>query len=79
VGNFNYLGFILNVDNKMNTQIAERISKGNKAHCANAKLIKSELLKKNAKMKIHKTAIRPVVRNSSETWALTTNGDKTSR
>jgi len=31
VENFNYLGFILNADNKMNIETAERIAKGNKA------------------------------------------------
>jgi len=54
VENFNYLCSILNADNKMNTEIAEKkIAKGNKAYYANTKLIKSKLLKKNTKMKIH--------------------------
>ena len=70
VENFNYLGPILNADNKMNIEIAERIAKGNKAYYANAKLIKSKFLKKNTKMKIYKTMIRPVVTYSSETWTL---------
>ena len=61
----------MNADNKMNIEIAERIAKGNKANCANAKLIKSKFLKKNTKMKIYKTMIRPVVTHSSETWTLT--------
>jgi hypothetical protein len=39
VENFNYLGFILNVDNKMNIETAERIASGDKAYYANAKLI----------------------------------------
>ena len=50
VENFNYLGSILNANNKMTIEIAERIAKGNKAYYANAKLIKSKLLKKNMKM-----------------------------
>jgi hypothetical protein len=40
VENFNYVGSILNEDNKINTEIAEKIAKGNKAHYANSKLIK---------------------------------------
>jgi hypothetical protein len=55
----------------MNIEIAERIVKGNKAYCANAKLIKSKFLKRNTKLKIYKTIIRPVVTYSSETWTLT--------
>jgi hypothetical protein len=39
VENFNYLGYILNVDNKMNIETAERMAKGDKAYYANAKLI----------------------------------------
>jgi hypothetical protein len=55
----------------MNIEIAERKAKGIKAYYANAKLIKSKFLKRNAKMKIYKTIIRPVVTYSSETWTLT--------
>ena len=72
--NFNYLGSILNANNKMNTEIADRIAKGNKANYDNAKLIKSKFIKKNTKMKIYKTMIRPVVMYSSETWTFNSNG-----
>ena len=71
VKNFNYLGSILNADNKMNIEIAKRIAKGNRAYYANAKLIKSIFLKKNTKMKINKMMIRPVIMYSSQTWTLT--------
>jgi hypothetical protein len=53
VENFNYLGSILNENNKMNIEIAERIVKVNKAYYANAKLIKLKFLKRNTKMKIY--------------------------
>jgi hypothetical protein len=49
---FNFLGSILNADNKINIKIAERTVKGNKTYYANAKLIKSKYQKRNAKMKI---------------------------
>jgi hypothetical protein len=52
VENFNYLGTILNADDKMNIEIAERTVKGNKAYYANAKLIKLKFLKRSTKMKI---------------------------
>ena len=61
VDNFNYLGSILNADNKINIEIAERIVKDNKEYYANAKLIKSIFLNGNTKMKIYETIIRPVV------------------
>src|SRR5215469_10807935 len=79
VENFNYLDSILNADNKMNTEIAERITKGNKAYCANAKLITLKFLKRNTKIKVYKTIIRPVVTYSSETWTLTAKDENNLR
>jgi len=49
VEKYNYLGSILNADNKMNIEIAERIAKGNTAYYANAKLIKPKFLRKTPK------------------------------
>jgi hypothetical protein len=63
----------------MNIEIAERIAKGNRAYYANAKLIKLKFLKKNTKMKINKTIIRPVVTYSSETWTSTEKKKKNLR
>jgi len=79
VENFNYLGSILNADNKINVEIAERIAKCNKVYYANSKLIKSKLLKKNTKRKICKTMIRPVVTYASETWTLTAKDENNLR
>ena len=69
----------MNADNKMNTEFAERVAKGNKAYYANAKLIKSKFLAKNTKMKIHKTMIRPAVTYSSQTWTLTAKDENSLR
>jgi hypothetical protein len=55
----------------INIKITERTEKGNKAYYVNGKLIKSKFLKKNTKMKIYKTMIRPVITYSSQTWTLT--------
>jgi len=41
----NYLGSILNANNKMNIEIAEIIVKGNKAYYANVKINKTEIPK----------------------------------
>jgi len=53
----------------MNIEIAERILKA--IILCQCKTNKSKFLKKNAKMKIYKTMIRPVVMYWSETWTLT--------
>jgi hypothetical protein len=79
VENFNYLGSILNADNKINIEIAERIAKGNKAYYANSQIIKSKLLKKNTKMELYKKMIRPVVTYPSETWTLTAKDENNQR
>jgi hypothetical protein len=55
----------------MKFEIAERIRKGNRAYYINAKLLKSKLLKRSTKMRLHLTLIRPVVTYASETWTLT--------
>jgi hypothetical protein len=76
---FNHLGSILNANNKMDIEIAERIANRNKAYCANVKLIKSKFLNKNTKIKIYKTMIRPVVTYSSEIWTLTAKDENNLR
>jgi len=43
VEKFNCLGSNLNLDNKINIEIAERIAKDNKSYYANSKLIKLKL------------------------------------
>jgi hypothetical protein len=65
------LGSILNENNQMQFEIAERIRKGNRAYYANAKLLKLKLLKRSTKMRIYLTLIRPVVTYASETRTLT--------
>ena len=57
----------------------ERRANGNKAYNANAKLIKSKILKKNTKIKIYKTMIRPVATYSSQTWTLTAKDENNLR
>ena len=79
VENFNYVGSILNANNKMTIEIAERIAKGNKAYYANAKLIKSKFLRKNTKMKIYKTKVRLVVTYSSDSLTLTAKDESNLR
>jgi len=61
--------------NKYINHDVEITVKGNKAYYANAKLIKAKFLKRNTKIKIYQTIIRPVVTYSSETWTLTTKDE----
>jgi len=63
----------------MNIEIAGRITKGKKACYANSKLIKSKLLKKNTKMKIYETMIRPGVTYALETWTLRVKDENNQR
>jgi hypothetical protein len=61
---------MLNENNQLQFEIAERIRKGNRAYYANAKLLKSKLLMRSTQMRIYLTLIRPVVTCASETWTL---------
>ena len=79
IKNSKYGTYCTPADDKMNIEIAERTTKGNKAHCANAKRMKSEFLTKNTKKEIYKTMIRPVVRYLSETWALAAKDENSLR
>jgi hypothetical protein len=78
VENFNYPGFILKADNKMNIEITKRTTKRNEAYYANSKLIKSKHIQKITKMKVYKTMIRPVVTYSSETGNVTAKDENNS-
>ena len=54
----------------MEDESKERISLGNKAYYANQKIFNSKLVSKKAKLKLHRTIIRLVITNASETWVL---------
>jgi hypothetical protein len=70
VKQFTYLGSIINNDNSIEEELKERIALANKAYFANQKFLKSKLVTKQSKLKLYKTAIRPVVIYASETWVL---------
>ena len=61
MGGFKYLGSTVNTDNKIEEEIKESIALGNKAFFANKKIFQSELISKNAKLKLYFSVIRPVV------------------
>jgi hypothetical protein len=60
----------VNGNNTLEEEIRERIAKGNKAFYANRTLLKSNLLSRKSKLKLHWSAVRPVVVYGCETWVL---------
>lgn len=70
VSNFKYLGTKVNGNNSLEEEIKERIVNGNKAYYANQKLFKSQLVSKQAKIRLYQTIIRPVVTYACETWVI---------
>jgi hypothetical protein len=47
-----------------------RIKKGNKAFFMNKKLLSSKLIRKQPKMKMFVSTVRPIVTYAAETWTL---------
>jgi len=70
VTSFKYLGSTVNTDNKIEEEMKERIALGNKAFFANKEIFQSNLVYKNAKLKLYFSVIRPVVTHACETWIL---------
>jgi hypothetical protein len=54
-------------------EVKERIALGIKAYYSNLKFFKSRLVTKGSKLKLYRTAIRPIVTYASETWVLKEN------
>ena len=51
-------------------EIKERTALGTKAYYANLNFFKSRLVTKQSKLKLYRTAVRPIVTYASETWVL---------
>ena len=66
VAEFKYLGTIITNRNKMHKEI-NRLNSGNACYYALQGLLSSQLLSKNIKLKIYKTAILPVILHGCET------------
>jgi hypothetical protein len=64
-----YFGTQVNVHNIMK-EVNSRIKQGNINFYANKNLLGSKLLNRNAKMKLYKLVILPVVTYGSETWTM---------
>jgi hypothetical protein len=71
VAKFKYLEVTLTDQNFIHEEIRSRLNSGNACYHAVQNLLPSHLLSRNVKIKIHKTAILPVVMYGCETWSLT--------
>jgi hypothetical protein len=71
VEEFKYLGTTLTNQNAIQEEIKNILRSGNALYLSVQNLLSSRLLKKNLKIKIHRTIILPVVLYGCETWSLT--------
>jgi hypothetical protein len=71
VATLKYLGTTLTDQNFMHEEIKGRLSSGNACCQSVQSLLSSRLLYRNAKVKIYKTIILPVVLYGCETWSVT--------
>ncbi|KAJ4431153.1 hypothetical protein ANN_19748 [Periplaneta americana] len=70
VEKFKYLGATVTNINDTREEIKHRINMGNACYYSVEKLLSSNLLSKNLKVRIYKTVILPVVLYDCETWTL---------
>jgi hypothetical protein len=68
VQTFNFLRPIINDKNTNSNKILTRIKKGNKALFRDKKVLSSKLIRKQTKIKIYKTTVRPIETYASNNW-----------
>ncbi|PSN31574.1 hypothetical protein C0J52_20807 [Blattella germanica] len=71
VAEFKYLGDLITNRNEIQKEIKHRLNSGNACYYVLQRLLSSQLLSKNIKLKIYKTVILPVILYGCETWTLT--------
>jgi hypothetical protein len=71
VSQFKYLGKTVTNQNFIQEEIKRRLNSRNACYHSVQNLLSSRLLSKNAKVRIYKTIILPVVVYGCETWSLT--------
>ena len=78
VENFKYLGSIINNKNERSIELKQRIQAGHKAYHKYKTFMKHNRISKNTKLRIYKTAIRPVVTYGAEAMCLTKKDEEIS-
>jgi hypothetical protein len=71
VSSYNHLGKLVTETNDANPTVRERILKGNRCLYELHNIFRSRYITANIKVKIYKTALRPVVTFGLETCTLT--------
>jgi hypothetical protein len=71
VEQFKYLGTTLTNRNSVQEEIKSRLKSRNACYHSVQDLVSYSLLSKNAKIKVYRTVILPVVLYGCETWSLT--------
>jgi hypothetical protein len=71
VSQFKYLGTTVTNENLIQEEIKRRLNSGNAWYHSVHNFLSSRLLSKNAKVRIYKSIILPVVLYECETWSLT--------
>jgi sorting nexin-29 len=71
VGNFKYLGTMVNKMNNRSVEVNARLIMANRAYCGLQNHMKSRIISRNIKTLVYKTLIRPVLTYAVETRVLT--------
>ena len=79
VDKFKYLGVTISSQGDRRTEIKEKIVAANRAFHANKKLLKSKVLRKETKMKVYRTMIRPILLYAAETMTMTKRDEEDMR
>jgi len=71
VGNFKYLGVILNEANNNQIDLQERIKNANKTYFMLQKFFKNKNISKKLKLRLQNTTTDKTLKYASEPWTLT--------